>query len=119
MRELSSEPAGAGPDGVLLIGHLTRDHIRIAGRSVSTPGGTVHYAGVAYARLGVDVSVLTKLAPEDAAELTAPLRSAGCRVHVAPSSTSTQFENTLTDDLHQRSQRVRSVAHAFEASDWI
>jgi len=107
----------AARDSVFLIGHLTRDRIHVAGRSVSMPGGAVHYAGVAYARLGADVSVFTKLAREDADELTQPLRTGGCRVHVAASRATTEFENTLTEDLRARTQRVQSLADAFDESD--
>lgn len=102
---------------IALIGHLTRDVIHASGRTISVPGGTVHYAGMAYARLGLAVGIFTKLAPGDADELTEPLRSAGCRVHVVSSRASTQFENSLTPDLRQRSQRVRALADSFESPD--
>jgi sugar/nucleoside kinase (ribokinase family) len=104
-------------DGVLLIGHLTRDRIRVGERSASAPGGTVHYAGVAYARLGQPVRVFTKAAALDADELAAPLRSAGCPVHVVPSACTTAFENVLSSDLRARSQRVESVAEPFEVGE--
>jgi sugar/nucleoside kinase (ribokinase family) len=100
-----------------LIGHITRDLIRIGGRAASVPGGTVHYAGVAYARLGAMVNVLTKLAPEGASDLTALLRESGCSVQIGRSRSTTEFENALTDDLQSREQHVSSVADPFEPAD--
>lgn len=106
-------------DRILLIGHLTRDRIRVGERTIQAPGGTVHYAGVAYAQLGQDVTVLTKLADEDAAELAAPLRGSGCQVRVIASRATTQFENVLTADLRGRSQTVRSGADPFRPRDVV
>lgn len=104
-------------DGVLLIGHLTRDLIRVGERTVHAAGGTVHYAGVAYARLGQRVRVFTKAARLDADELAAPLRRSGCSVQVIASAATTEFENVLTEDLRTRAQRVASVADPFATGD--
>ncbi|HEY6559245.1 MAG TPA: PfkB family carbohydrate kinase [Polyangiaceae bacterium] len=106
-------------DRILLIGHLTRDLIRVSDRTMEAPGGTVHYAGVAYAQLGQQVQVLTKLADRDAGELARPLRGSGCQVQVIASDATTQFENVLTADLRGRSQTVRSVADPFQPSDVV
>ena len=68
----------------------------------STPGGVVHYAGIALARLGVEVRVVTRMHERDRAELTAPLERAGVQVCALPSRETTTYRNDYTGehDVH-------------------
>lgn len=102
----------------VVVGHVTKDLIRIPGRPDRTmPGGSAFYVSVALARLGARVKVVTKLAEADAT-LVEPLKEAGVEVVVLASAYTTVFENTYSGaQLSSRQQRVPSVADAFVAED--
>jgi sugar/nucleoside kinase (ribokinase family) len=103
---------------VVVVGHITKDLIRIPGRADKTmPGGSAFYASFALARLGFSVTVLTKLHTTDAALLD-PLRRAGVDLVVRPSKTTTVFENSYSGEhLSVRHQRVTSTAEPFTGDD--
>jgi sugar/nucleoside kinase (ribokinase family) len=102
----------------VVVGHVTRDVIRIPGRPDRIlSGGSGVYAAVALQRLGLSVTVVTKLAAADEA-LLAPLRVAGIGLVVRPSATTTVFENRYRGaQLAERTQRVPSVAAPFREAD--
>ncbi len=104
---------------VCVLGHLTRDRIRIADRPRrSLPGGTVWYAGIAYARLGFDTAVVTKLGAADAAELLVGLREAGVATHWTAVERTTVFDNDYEDASQQtRVQYVQSLAPPMAETD--
>jgi sugar/nucleoside kinase (ribokinase family) len=104
---------------ICLIGYVTRDVLHLPGRPPRLqPGGAAHYAGVALAGLGCEVTVLTRLAEAEADELLAPLRAAGAAVICRPSETSTVFENSYGGPgLDERSQAVTSLAAPFTPAD--
>lgn len=102
----------------VVVGHVTKDLIRIPGRQDRTlPGGSAFYVSAALARLGVQVKVVTKLAPSDAA-LVEPLKEAGVEVLALRSASTTVFENSYSGaQLSVRRQQVPSVADHFRAQD--
>ncbi len=85
---------------VLVCGHVTLDRY---GDTV-LPGGSAYYAGQAYRALGARVSVVTAAGPDF------PLSALhGVEAQVAPSPTTTSFENRYAPD-GKRSQWVGAVA---------
>ena len=104
---------------ICLIGHVTRDVLRLPGRPPRRqPGGAAHYAGVALAGLGCQVTVVTGLAEDDRDELLAPLRTAGAAVICRPSAATTVFENSYGGPgLDERSQAVTNLAAPFASAD--
>jgi sugar/nucleoside kinase (ribokinase family) len=102
----------------VVVGHVTKDLIRIPGRPDRTSsGGCGVYAAVALQRLGLSVTVVTKVAAADAV-LLAPLRAAGIELVAHPSATTTVFENRYRGaQLAERTQRVPSIAAPFGAAD--
>lgn len=104
---------------VCVVGHVTRDRIRVAGRPRrDTPGGTALYAAIAYAKLGAHVDVVTKLRAADAPELLVKLREAGATVRWSASPATTVFENVYESDAQdERVQRVRELAPPLAAAD--
>ncbi len=82
-----------GLHDVWVVGHVTRDRILTAAGSEERVGGTATYFGLASARLGGDVGVLTRLAAEDRDELLADHRAAGLEIICAPSATTSEFKN--------------------------
>ena len=71
------------------------------------PGGAAYYASVTYARLGLQVSVLTRVAAEDEPLLLGELRSLGIRVINLGAPCSTVFRNI--DPLEPGVRRVQRV----------
>ena len=103
---------------VWVIGHVTLDRIATRDGMTERAGGTSTYFSLALARLGGDVAVLTRMAPEDGESLLAEEREAGIEVLCAPSPKTTEFENRyLESDGDRRVQRVGAVALAFAPED--
>lgn len=103
---------------IIVVGHVTKDIIKIPGRPDKTlSGGSALYVSAALAQLGCSVKVITKVAPEDAALLD-PLRVLGVEIENRPTATTTVFENSYSgDELAERSQRVLGQASPFTADD--
>ncbi len=104
---------------VCIIGHVTRDIIRLSSRdSNEMPGGVSYYAGMALQSLGLETAVISKAAKKDADEIMAKLERIGVRTYCSATEATTVFENDYSsDEIKIRKQRVRSVAHAFDSSD--
>ena len=103
---------------VWVVGHVTLDRIATRDGMTERAGGTSTYFSLALARLGGDVAVLTRMAPEDATSLLAEEREAGIEVVCAPSPKTTEFENRyLESDRDRRVQRVGAVALPFVPED--
>jgi 1D-myo-inositol 3-kinase len=83
----------------LVLGAITRD---VEPGGASSPGGVVHYAGLAFAALGAQARVVTRSRPEDAPELLAPLRAAKVETRALPSTATTTYANDYSgsEDLH-------------------
>lgn len=91
----------------------------------STPGGGVHYAGRALARLGAHVRVVTRLDPRDES-LLAPLRAEGAEIRALPSRETTTYVNDYggpvdRHDLQTASDRieVQDVPHGWLRADVV
>lgn len=91
-----------GTDGLsaLVLGAITRDFEPEGG---SSPGGVVHYAGLALAALGARTRVVTRCRAEDARELLAPLHSAGVETRALASRATTTYANDYrgSEDQHE------------------
>jgi sugar/nucleoside kinase (ribokinase family) len=104
---------------VCIIGHVTKDLIRIPGRAdQQMAGGTAYYTAVALKSLGLDVAVVTKVAEEDESRLLDGLKLRGIRVFNGRTPSTTVFENVYSDpQLSSRRQCVRSIAASFSPED--
>jgi sugar/nucleoside kinase (ribokinase family) len=101
-----------------VIGHVTVDRIATRGGLEQRAGGTSTYFSLALARLGGDVGVLTRMAPEDREALLSEEREAGIEVLCLSSPKTTEFENRyLESDGARRLQRVGAVALPFTPAD--
>ena len=99
-----------------VVGHVTRDIVRIDGEATEMPGGAAYYASLAMKSLGASVAVVTKVAPEDD-YLLDRLRSEGIAVFAGDTGRSTVFENVYPDSLVSRTQRVAAIAAPFTVDD--
>lgn len=103
---------------VWVVGHVSRDRITTRDGVSECAGGTPTYFSLALSRLGGDVAVLTRLAPEDQQALLAEERAAGIEVRCGTSPKTTAFENRYVDSSRDRRlQRVGAVATPFALED--
>lgn len=104
---------------VCVIGHVTRDLVRVAGRAVwSGPGGSAYYTAAALCALGLRVAVVTRLARADAADLLGDLEARGAAIFARFGTASTHFENIYPEPgSAERQQRVRALAPPIAAGD--
>lgn len=98
--------AGSTPD-FLAIGHVTKD-IQADGYTL---GGTVTYAGLLAARLGLRTAIVTACGPD--LQLSAALEGITASVRVGPESTT--FRNSYTGS--QRQQLLLSIAEPISLTD--
>ncbi len=107
-------PVGAAH--ILLIGHVTRDIIRAPGQPDRVqPGGSVYYAAMALRGLGHNVTIVTRVAPQDEAPLLGPLSQAGAQIHNLPATQTSCFVNARgPGGIDDRVQELRANADAFD-----
>jgi 1D-myo-inositol 3-kinase len=94
-----------------MVGSVTRDTNIFDGVAEHTYGGTALYAARTYAAFGIDVRLVTRLAPADRAPIAAQLPSA--ELIAQESTVTTTFENSYGRD-DERTQRVSAVAEPVE-----
>ena len=99
-----------------VIGHVSRDIVRVGEETTEMPGGAAYYASLAMRSLGASVAVVTKVAPEDG-YLLDQLRGEGIAVFAGKTGRSTAFENVYPDSLASRTQRVTAIAVPFTLDD--
>ena len=106
---------------IILIGHITHDHIITPELDLHIPGGTAWYAGWALRHLlntlpqgydSVPYHLITSVSQADQSSIDA-LTEAGVQVHNIPSPTTVYFENRYGQNMNNRQQRVLSRAQAF------
>lgn len=104
---------------ICVVGHITQDIIvREGSPTRCQPGGVAYYAGVAFAALGLNTAVVTRLAIDDTRPLLAELQTAGAHIICSTSDATTTFENIyLNNSFDTRRQRLRAVAAPFRPSD--
>ncbi|MHC1635599.1 MAG: PfkB family carbohydrate kinase [Candidatus Methanospirareceae archaeon] len=103
---------------VCVIGHITRDIIRIGEEIREIPGGTAYYFPLTFKNLDIhsNVGLVTKLANEDRI-LLEDLIKRDIRVFCKSSEETTVFENIYTKGLDFRIQKVRAKAQPFSIED--
>ena len=106
---------------VCIIGHITKDIIRVDGKiEKSIPGGTAYYTSIALASLGLKVAVITKTARSDRQELLTELKSCGITVFWQPSRETSLFEAIYyRENLDLRTQKVWAIADPFSPEDLV
>lgn len=109
--------AEQGPTA-LVVGALSRDvslHRGSARELPEQPGGVVHHAGLAFARLGGRTRVVTRSRPDDSTALLRPLRGAGVEVRCLPSERTTCYANDYSGAVDRH--RLLAVSDPIRAQD--
>jgi len=102
---------------VVMIGHFAKDKIIYRGREETSSGGAVYYGGMALARLGWRVAVVTRLHRDDFSRLD-EMKRQGIRVFARAASATSGIENTyLTPDMDRRLCRPMAFAGPFRGDD--
>lgn len=101
---------------VCVIGHITRDIIRIGKVEKELPGGVAYYFSMALPSLGASVSLITKCAEEDKSLLN-NLAKRNIGLFYRKSKQTTAFENIYLKDFNSRVQKVTSLAAPFVPQD--
>jgi sugar/nucleoside kinase (ribokinase family) len=87
---------------ILFLGHFAVDRNVVDGVAKTESGGGVYYGGIAAARLGARVGVVTRLRVEDFSRLDA-FRAAGVEVFATAASDTSGIENTYSStDMERR-----------------
>lgn len=103
---------------ICIIGHVTRDIIRIRNVERKNPGGTAYYTSLPLQRLGLNVAVITKLAVENQTSLLNELKQSGITIFCGESPETTSFENIYRDETRSdRVQKVQNIAESFSLRD--
>lgn len=99
---------------ICCIGHITLDKIITPKRTTYKPGGTSYYFSYAINNLPqkIDYQMVTSLGRSEM-NTVAEMKAAGMDVIAYASKQSVYFENTYSDDLDDRSQRVLAQADPF------
>lgn len=101
---------------VCVIGHVTKDIIRIGGTEREMPGGTAYYASIAMKSLGLNVAVITKIGKKDGSLLD-NIESEQIHIILRESLRTTTFTNIYTRGLDDRKQLVSDIATPFTVED--
>lgn len=101
-----------------IIGHITREIIRVKDVESENPGGTVYYTSIPLHYLGWSVAVITKIAKKDQQFLYKSIEQDRITIFHRETTTTTLFENTYHGDiLDQRIQKVTAIATPFSPED--
>jgi len=101
---------------VCVVGHITKDIVKIGNETKMMPGGTAYYASIALKRLGANVCVATKVAKEDLFLLD-ELKKEKIPIFLGETPKTTIFTNIYHSSSDEREQRVKDIASPFSSKD--
>ena len=101
---------------ICVIGHVTKDIIKVDNREREMPGGTAYYLPIALKNLGMNISVITKISKEEISFLDA-LKRENIPIFLRETPRTTIFINIYLGELDNREQWVRDIALPFTAED--
>ena len=103
---------------VCLVGHVSKDIVKVGQTTRIAPGGTAYYTAIALKGLGVNVAVVTKGAAKDREFLLRDLLANKVSVFWKEGKSSPVFENTYSGDgLDTRTQVLKAMGTPFLVKD--
>jgi sugar/nucleoside kinase (ribokinase family) len=98
---------------IMMVGHFARDQVVVDGRAETVSGGGVYYGSIALRRMGVRVTVVTRLHPSDF-PLLEELKREGVQVFASPASETSGIENIYDSaDMERRTCKPLGFAGSF------
>ena len=106
---------------VCVVGHVTSESIVVGGhRSGPTVGGTGFFSSFAYQKLGLDTTLVTKVADNDRENLLSKLEHAGVTIRCLRSPETLQFENIYpSSEPNLRVQNISGFADPLTTGDLV
>ena len=106
---------------VCVVGHVTSESIVVGGhRSDPTVGGTGFFSSFAYRKLGLDTTLVTKVADNDRGNLLTKLEHTGVTIRCLDSRETLQFENIYpSSDPNLRLQNISGFADPLTTDDLV
>jgi sugar/nucleoside kinase (ribokinase family) len=106
---------------VCVVGHITSESILMGGNRLGpTVGGTGFFSSLAYRKLGLDTTLVTKIADNDREHLLSEIEHAGVMIRCLRSPKTLQFENIYpSSDPNLRQQRISSLADPLTTDDLV
>lgn len=101
---------------VCVIGHITKDIVRIKNVEKEMPGGVAYYFSMGLKNLGSNVSLITKAAEKDKGLLSDLIKN-NISIFYKASQETTVFENIYPEGLDFRIQNVKYIAQPFSTED--
>lgn len=101
---------------VCIVGHVTKDLLKINGREKRLLGGVAYYTSFALSSLGTSAKVISRFSESDS-EIRAEFEKEGIGITNCKSVSTTEFENIYLENSDSRIQRVAKRADPFQASD--
>ena len=101
---------------VCVIGHATKDIVRIKNAEKMMPGGVAYYFSIALKSLGLNIYLITKSSKQDKYLLN-NLYKEKIKTFYKESKETSYFENIYLLDTDIRAQNVKSVADSFCLED--
>ncbi|MCZ6534079.1 MAG: PfkB family carbohydrate kinase [SAR324 cluster bacterium] len=99
-----------------IVGHVTKDLIKINGREKRLLGGVAYYTSIALSSLGAAAKVISRFSELDG-EIRATFEKEGMEITNCKSVSTTEFENIYPENSDARIQRVAKRADPFQVSD--
>jgi len=108
---------GSDDVDIMMIGHFAKDKLVVDGTSEIASGGAVYYGGFALRRIGVRVTVVTRLHSDDFPRLE-ELRREGVQVFATAAPETSGIENIYdSTDMERRICKPRSFAGPFRREE--
>ena len=103
---------------VCVVGHITKDIVRVGQTMRIACGGTAYYTAMALKRLGLSVAVVTKGARNDREDLLRELTLEKVTIFWKDGETTSAFENIYSGrGLDTRAQVLKGAGTPFSAED--
>jgi sugar/nucleoside kinase (ribokinase family) len=103
---------------VCVVGHITKDTVRVGQTTRVACGGTAYYTAMALKRLGLRVAVVTKGARNDREDLLRELTVEKVTIFWKDGQNTSAFENIYSErGLDVRTQVLKSAASPFSPED--
>ena len=101
---------------IVMIGHLTKDVIKVKNSEKKIPGGAVYYSSISAAISGSEVMVITRIANGDTKYLL-EMQEKGVSINNLGSGNTVCMNLNYSEDMETREISVSNIADSFQLDD--